>query len=251
MTGDQNTAPYNQVVVTANLESYLSPAIELAIAIARASKSGLHGLFVEDLDLLRLAGLPFANEVSLVSAQARVVDKQQVMRSFNARSRHFRRSIEQQAEKCSLPWSYSRARGGKIAIALEESVNAEFLVIGQSNGTLNSTRIPGPKRILLVDNNSQHLFDALDVVLDNFPGQFVELLLVPSLSNTSASTSSLIADKLKRHPHSRLIEISHESLPAIIQSPNLPVGCAITSRKRPELIHQIMPYLSCPAIVVS
>ena len=171
MATDADSRHFNRVVVTANLECYLPPAIELAIAIARSNNSGLHGLFIEDLDLLQIAGLPFSSEVSLASGQARVLDSQQVTLGFNARSRHFRRSLLQQAEKSSLPWSYSKARGGKLSKALEESINAEFLVIGQSRGALNATGTMRPKRILLIGSDSQRLFQALDNVSPYYPVQ--------------------------------------------------------------------------------
>jgi len=238
-------------VVTANLECYLPPAIELAIAIARSNNSGLHGLFIEDLDLLQIASLPFSSEVSLASGQARVLDSQQVTLGFKARSRHFRRSLLQQAEKSSLPWSYSKARGGKLSKALEESINAEFLVIGQSRGALNATGTMRPKRILLIDSDSQRLFQALVVVLTNFTGLSFELLFVPPSSGISASTSELLIGKLTSHPHSRLVELSPESLPVVTQAPGYPISCAIISRHRHELMQQVLQHLSCPMIVVS
>jgi hypothetical protein len=238
-------------MVTANLECYLPPAIELAIAIARSNNSGLHGLFIEDLDLLQIAGLPFASEVSLVSGQVRVLDSQQVTLGFNARSRHFRRSLLQQAEKSSLPWSYSKVRGGKLSKALEESTNAEFLVIGQSTGALNATGSMRPKRILLIDNHSQRLYQALDVVLDNLTGLSFELLFVPPSSGVSASTAELLIGKLASHPHGRLVQLSPESLPAVTQARGAPISCVIISRHRPELMQQVLQQLSCPMIVVS
>jgi len=251
MATDADSQHFNRVVVTANLECYLPPAIELAIAIARSNNSGLHGLFIEDLDLLQIAGLPFSSEVSLASGQARVLDSQQVTLGFNARSRHFRRSLLQQAEKSSLPWSYSKARGGKLSKALEESINAEFLVIGQSRGALNATGTMRPKRILLIDNHSQRLYQALDVVLENFSGLSFELLLVPPSSGISANTLELLSAKLASHSHGRLVELSPESLHAVTQIPGAPVSCVIISRQRPELMQQVLQHLSCPMIVVS
>jgi hypothetical protein len=251
MTTDADSVHINRVVVTANLECYLPSAIELAIAIARSNNSGLHGLFIEDLDLLRVADLPFSSEVSLASGQARVLDSQQVTLGFNARSRHFRRSLLRQAEKSSLPWSYSKARGGKLSKALEESINAEFLVIGQSRGALNPSATMRPKCILLLDNHRQRLFQALDVVLGNFTGNFFELLFVPPSSGVSANTVELLSDKLLLHPHSRLVQLSPESLSAVTQTPGAPISCVITSRQRPELMQQVLQHLSCPMIVVS
>lgn len=251
MATDADSRHLNRVVVTANLECYLPSAIELAIAIARSNNSGLHGLFIEDLDLLRVAGLPFSREISLASGQVRILDSQQVTLGFNARSRHFRRSLLRQAEKSSLPWSYSKARGGKLSKALEESINAEFLVIGQSRGALNATGTMRPGRILLIDNHSQRLFQALDVVLDNFIGLPFELLFVPRSSGISANTTELLSAKLSSHPQGRLVELNPESLPEVTQTPGAPISCVIISRHQPELMREVLQQLSCPMIVVS
>ena len=125
------------------------------------------------------------------------------------------RKVLRQAEKSSLPWSYSKARGGKLSKALEESINAEFLVIGQSRGALNATGTMRPGRILLIDNHSQRLFQALDVVLDNFIGLPFELLFVPRSSGISANTTELLSAKLSSHPQGRLVELNPESNPGL------------------------------------
>ena len=87
----------NKVVVTGDIESSLTKTLDLAIALALASKSELHGLFIEDLNLLRAASLPFVQEVILASGRPRVLDNQQVLRSYEVRSRSFRQSLARQA----------------------------------------------------------------------------------------------------------------------------------------------------------
>jgi single-stranded-DNA-specific exonuclease len=50
------------------------PELEAAVALARGLDAELLGLFVEDLDLLRFAALPFAHEIGLASAVRRRLD---------------------------------------------------------------------------------------------------------------------------------------------------------------------------------
>ena len=108
-----------------------------------------------------------------------------------------------------------------------------------------------PGRILLIDNHSQRLFQALDVVLDNFIGLSFEVLFVPLSSGISANTTELLSAKLSSHPHGRLVELSPESLPVVTQTPGAPISCVIISRHQPELMRQVLQHLSCPMIVVS
>ena len=51
--------PEQRIVVTIDTASRAEPAIAVAAAFAKAYQSALHGLFIEDTDLLAVAELPF------------------------------------------------------------------------------------------------------------------------------------------------------------------------------------------------
>ena len=53
-----------RVVVPLDAASENRTAIDTAARLAARAKAPLHGIFVEDEDLLRLAGLPFARQVA-------------------------------------------------------------------------------------------------------------------------------------------------------------------------------------------
>lgn len=245
----------NKVVFTVNRDSYLQSTIELASAIALANQTGIHGLFVEDRDLIHMASYPFAQEISLVNAQSRVLDSQQLHCSFKARSRHFRQSLVRHAEHSSLPWSFSTARGQKINIALEKSVNAEFLIIGQSEKARTQPNVSGANsvRILLLSNHNhcQHLIQVLDLVMEKFTGQSIELLVVSSLQESSRENGGQLNIQLSDHPHSSVIQLDQGSLSATLAIKNQPFEYVIASRHEAELIPKIMQQESCPVILVS
>ena len=59
------SGPIERVVVTLDAASENRTAIDTAVRVAARTGMPLHGLFVEDQDLLRLADLPFARQVTI------------------------------------------------------------------------------------------------------------------------------------------------------------------------------------------
>jgi len=238
----------NKVVVTVDAESTLSSTLELASALAVASQSELHGLFIEDLDLLRVASLPFAREVMLAGGQPRILDNQQLLSSLNARSRHFRQSLARYAQQSALAWTYSTVRGRRRSMELAESTGAEFLIIGQPSD--RQSQILNSRRILLINDKNPRLHQALDVVLANFPEQSVDLLLASSVKVPARKGLQQLTRKLEAHPNSSLTQVDPDKLVAALALKAQPVDFVIASRQEPELLQQIMQRASCPVIVV-
>ena len=59
------TGPIERIVVPLDAVSESRTAIDTAVRLAARAKAPLHGVFVEDEDLLHLASLPFARQVTL------------------------------------------------------------------------------------------------------------------------------------------------------------------------------------------
>ena len=82
-TDTGSTGKQRRVIVTVDAQSHLPPTIELAVALAASRQIALHGVFVEDVDLMRVAQLPFTQEVPLFSGQPRSLDNRQLQRSLD------------------------------------------------------------------------------------------------------------------------------------------------------------------------
>jgi len=238
-----------KIVVTIDVDGFLTPALELAVDLALEHRTALHGLFIEDLDLVRAAGLPFTREVSPTSGRPRALDNQRLLRTLNASSRQFRQSLEQHAERFSLSWSYSRYRGRKRSMEFGESAEAEFLIIGHPADL--RARTPESKTILLLGNHSQRLYQALNAIMTKLPGQSVKVFLVPARDETAQKPPPKLARQLLVHPDCKLVQINRNELINKIETRSRGFDFVIVERDDPMLLQHIMPSATCPVIVVS
>jgi nucleotide-binding universal stress UspA family protein len=99
--------------------------------MAARMKAELLGLFVEDINLLRLAGLPFAREVGFPSAISRELDIVAMERALKVVAVQARRAIMNAAERARIRWSFRVARGSVVTELLSAALEADLLVLGK------------------------------------------------------------------------------------------------------------------------
>jgi len=102
--------------------------LEAAAALADKLEAELVGLFVENVDLLHFAGLPFAREVGIASAKQRPLDVAAMERSLRALAKEAHETLALIARDTQVRWSFRVARGPE-APELLATVTDEDLVI--------------------------------------------------------------------------------------------------------------------------
>jgi len=102
--------------------------LEAAAALAEKLEAELVGLFVENVDLLHFAGLPFAREVGFTSATRRPLDVAAMERSLRALAKDAHETLALVARGTPVRWSFRVARGPE-APELLAGATAEDLVI--------------------------------------------------------------------------------------------------------------------------
>lgn len=242
-----NSAPVtpreHRIIVTVDAQSNLPSTVAMAVALAQALQSTLHGLFVEDSDLLSVAGLPFSQEVTLQSGNSRALDDKQVQRSLRRSAAQFHQLLQRQADQSALICSYSRVRGRKQNLDLDESAPADLLVIGQPQRAQKAG--VQTQRILLLLNPNTQLPGALEALLASRQQQRVELLLL-------AEPGAALQELLSRYPNVAPSTLSAQQLPAALLSPHWHSDAVIVDRQLdPLLVSEVLNLATCPVIVVS
>jgi len=124
-----NTPP-RRVLVALDASTHSRAALESAALLATALDAELFGVFVQDLDLVNLARLPFARETGLTSASVRVLDAQSMELAMAAQARKAQRALEATAHRHGLSWSFRVTRGAVVTELLAAADEAEVLALG-------------------------------------------------------------------------------------------------------------------------
>jgi nucleotide-binding universal stress UspA family protein len=120
-----------KILVALDTSPHGLAALEAAANLAAELRAELQGLFVEDVNLLRLAGLPFAREITLSSSAPRQLDAASMERTLRARAEEVRRCLASTADRVSVRWTFQVMRGHVTRATLEASAEADLLIMGR------------------------------------------------------------------------------------------------------------------------
>ncbi len=102
--------------------------LETAVEFARRVEAEIEGLFIEDIDLMRLAELPFAHALSLPSGLPQPLETAAVEREMRALAGAARRSLEIQARKMNVSCSFRVVRG-RLESELRAAGTADLVIL--------------------------------------------------------------------------------------------------------------------------
>ena len=121
------TQGIKRVVVPLDAASETGTAIDTAGRLAARWRVPLHGVFIEDEELIGLAGLPFARQVSL-GAGLEPLTRDHVEDHFRAFAGRARREFAAAADRHGVKWSFEVVRSPLAADAL--GGEDDFVVAG-------------------------------------------------------------------------------------------------------------------------
>lgn len=111
----------NRILVAVDPCAHSLLAMESAAALAEAAQAELIALFIEDLNLIHLAGLPFASEVDRHTGSARQLDSPQMARALRGQAEQARRELVRIGRQRQIRTSLRVVRGHYISEALSAS----------------------------------------------------------------------------------------------------------------------------------
>ena len=117
-----------RIVIGLDTSLVARETLSLAARLAASVDARLSGVFVEDEDLLSLAGLPFAREVSF-SGQVSRVDSERMLRAMRAQAESARRVLSRIADEAHVEWSFDVRRGRPLRSLAAAARHEDTLVI--------------------------------------------------------------------------------------------------------------------------
>jgi hypothetical protein len=121
------TQEIKRVVVPLDAASESRTAIDTAARLAARWRVPLHGVFIEDEELIGLAGLPFARQVTLGTGREPLT-KDHIEDYFRAFADRARRELVAAADRRGVRWSFEVVRGPLAADTLRGE--QDFVVAG-------------------------------------------------------------------------------------------------------------------------
>jgi nucleotide-binding universal stress UspA family protein len=120
-----------RIAVALDASEHSRRALQIAASIAAALEAEIEGVFVENADLFRLAGLPFLRELRHASVGEDALDADRLQREMRALARQTRQALEQSARQFGVTWTFRVWRGNIEAEILNAAVEAEMFALGR------------------------------------------------------------------------------------------------------------------------
>jgi nucleotide-binding universal stress UspA family protein len=135
----ETTSPsdYRRILVALDASRESQAALEAAARLAARLEAELLGLFVEDVDLLNLAALPFSREVPLLSRTSHILQPEQVERELKSRAAMARRALAEIAAAFHVDWSFRIARGRVETELVAAAKDADLVALGKGTRPLS------------------------------------------------------------------------------------------------------------------
>lgn len=124
--------------ITVALRGYGTDAQLLAAAaqLARETAAELTGVFLEDIDLLRLAELPLAIEICRTTNVRRRVEVDEITRELTIQAAAAEQALARVAAEAGVSWSFRVMRGALGALLEAAQAEADITIVSAARATL-------------------------------------------------------------------------------------------------------------------
>lgn len=156
MTADR----IRRILVALDASADSKAALALAAQMAGALQAELTGLFVEDVNLQRVAQLPFVRQVRFPFARLEELDETQLAVHWQAQAQAARSALAEAAGREGIAWQFVVHQGPVTAVLLDAEREADLLALGRfgralisprrAGSTANALTVHGRKSFLLV-----------------------------------------------------------------------------------------------------
>lgn len=131
--GVKSTPDY--ILVALDTSPYSTAALLSAAEVAAAFNLELRGIYVEDVNLLNLCGLPFGLEIGSFTAKPRRLEHARMERDFQIQAAMLRKTMADIAGRQRLSWSFKVVRGGVTNELLSAVSTAHMVSLGRVGTT--------------------------------------------------------------------------------------------------------------------
>lgn len=240
--------------------------LSAAVRLARDAAAELTGVFLEDIDLLRLAELPLAIEICRSTSTRRPVEAAELARQLASQAAAAERALGQAAADAGVVWSFRVTRGAVPAMLMAAAAEADITLVdaarrplwayGEAAAADAGGRHEGKAPIAVVFDRSAAAMRALDVGrrLAETEERPLTVILIPPTRQAGEGLREQAEQALGRqaarfcllvHPETaRLLDAVREQGPSMLVVPALEISLVT------DTVHALQGRLRCPALLV-
>ncbi len=131
----------SKILVALDTASECLATLEMAARVATQTEAELVALFIEDSDLIRLAGLPFARELNRSSGTERRLEPPHMARALRAQQQRVNQVLVQIKQRLAVQTSLRVVQGHYMSEAVAAARDVDILVLARMAGTVVSRNL--------------------------------------------------------------------------------------------------------------
>ena len=136
MTTLASTLPVRRILVALDASPQSLAALRAAAELSAKLEAELLGLFVENIDLLRLADSPYARDLLLPAVIEVPLDRATMERKLKAQAEQARAALAAVANQAKVAWSFRVVRGSVPSEILMAAAECDLLALGRIGWSL-------------------------------------------------------------------------------------------------------------------
>lgn len=149
MTTSETTLVIRKILVALDASRQSRLALDAAAQLAEWHHAELLGLYVEDINLVRLATLPVGQEIGQTSPSPHRLDSGRLARRLSGGAAEAERWLAETAERRHVRWSFRVERGAVTSVIAQAAREADVVALGRAGmGTSGPGRLGSTARAL-------------------------------------------------------------------------------------------------------
>jgi nucleotide-binding universal stress UspA family protein len=199
MSDNEHKAVIRRILIALDASPASLAALEAAAELAVRLDADLLGLFIEDINLLRLSDLPFASEVGLHSASINQINREQVEQRLRAQANQARRALADITQHSKLRTEFRVVRGPISAELFTAALDTDLIIMGKAGwsqrkklGSTARSMVKGSPGHTMFLQHGAHIAHSVGVIYDGSPLAARALGLAASLRPDSKAGLSVL-----------------------------------------------------------